>query len=254
MPDETGGKKPKPDYLPFLILGIIIFVPSALVVLAAPALLMNIYRGKYWSTQALFIGMEGIPPEIGEIERRLFGFNHGRLRWSVAGSTLSRHTRSARGERVGLPPASGRSAPGGPETGFLFTLVDTYAMTATAFRAARPPTALIVCGREGGMQRAALCSYDYRNNVFAREQVIRVPTTVLDRMSRMPRFRFALRRQGGAGAEDQTGQHRSVEPGTLTLRQKDLALMPLMFVSGLLDFMSRGVVEVILSRFLNSRR
>lgn len=91
------------------------------------------------------------------------------------------------------------------------------------------------------MQRAALCSYDYKNNLFAREQVIRVPTTALDRMFRMPRFRFDLgRRRGGAdaardGARQAAGQtaNRSVRPATLVTWQRDLALMPLMFVSGL---------------------
>lgn len=57
----------KDGSLPFLIIGVIFFIPSVLVVLTAPATLMNIYCGKYWSTQALFFGIEGIPLKIGEL-------------------------------------------------------------------------------------------------------------------------------------------------------------------------------------------
>ncbi|KAH8165366.1 hypothetical protein CIB48_g2871 [Xylaria polymorpha] len=47
-------------------------------------------------------------------------------------------------------------------------------------------------GHKGGMQRAILCSYDWRNGTFVREAVIRFKTLVLDRMFRVYRFRFAL--------------------------------------------------------------
>ena len=40
----------------------------------------------------------------------------------------------------------------------VFTLVDTYAMTVTLFEAVRSPVAVVLCGEEGGMQRALLCS------------------------------------------------------------------------------------------------
>lgn len=185
----------------FLGFGLFFLVPSAVIILLSPAMLINIYRGKFWSTQALFIGVEGIPEGLGSLERNLFGFNHGRLKWSTAGSSLSRHTFSSYGECVALPPQKNHT------TGLddisqdatrLFTLVDTYTMTATAFHAVRPPTAVMVCGQEGGMQRAILCSYDWKRATFAREAVVRMRTTVLDRMFRVNRFRFALRRRADA--------------------------------------------------------
>lgn len=76
----------------------------------------------------------------------------------------------------------------------LFTLIDTYSMTATCFYAERPPVAVMICGQKGGMQRAVLCSYDWRRQTFTRETVLRMKTLVLDRMFRIDRFRFALRR------------------------------------------------------------
>ncbi|KAI1422627.1 hypothetical protein F5Y12DRAFT_607856 [Xylaria sp. FL1777] len=195
---------PSGAQLAVLIPGLIFLVPSAIITLLIPVMLLNIYHGKFWSTQAHFLGLQGIPDDIGEIERLLFGYNHGRLKWSIAASTLSRNGRSENGERVGLPPLnvdrpdhSAKDSAG--ETRYeeetVFTLIDTYAMTATAFRATRPPTAVIVCGHEGGMQRAILCSYDWRQAVFIREAVIRVKTLVLDRMFRIDRFRFALGRR-----------------------------------------------------------
>lgn len=181
----------------FLAIGLVILVPSFIITMLAPPMLLNIYGGKFWSTQALFIGIEGVPSDLGWIERHLFGFNYGRLKWSPAGSTLSRHTLSADGNCVALPPSQGQHhSQGGGEQQGLFTLIDTYAMTATAFQASRPPSTIMVCGHEGGMQRAILCSYDFERGTFAREAVVRVKTIVLDRMFRVDRFRFALRRRG----------------------------------------------------------
>ncbi|KAK8029308.1 hypothetical protein PG991_006364 [Apiospora marii] len=168
--------------------------------LAAPAMIRKLYIGKFWDTQASFVGMEGVPSDLGMVEEYLFGCNRGRLEWSVAGSTLSRHKESTGAEKgacIGLPPRPSYNMDKGGNTLHTFTIVDTFSMTAMAFQAARPPTAVIVCGQEGGMQRAALCSYDWKRNTFSREQVIRLKTAVLDRMSRMDRFRFSFKRRYG---------------------------------------------------------
>ncbi|KAI0175862.1 hypothetical protein GGR52DRAFT_538493 [Hypoxylon sp. FL1284] len=186
-----------------LAVGIVVLIPAIIITLLAPIMLWDLYRGKFWSTQALLIGMEGVPENLGWVEKDLFGLDHGRLKWSVAGSTLSQHTTSKDGECVAQPPDLSPPPPDfesgveavPAEREREFTLIDTYSMTATAFRAVRPPSALIVCGQEGGMQRAVLCSYDWQSATFAREAVVRVKTTVLDRLSRVDRFRFALRRK-----------------------------------------------------------
>lgn len=235
--------------LPLIIIGLIILIPSLCIAILSPVMLLNIYRGKFWSTQALFIGMEGIPANLGAVERNLFGFDHGRLKWSVAGSPLSRHTLSASGECVALPPDSRVSEQGdGHGSESVFTVVDTYSMEATAFWASRPPTTVIVCGQEGGMQRAVLCSYDWRRATFAREAVTRLNTTVLDRMFRMNRFRFALRRRAQAEADKDgtallgrapaSNGYQSLESEAQGTRQKfwvnrtpDLVLLPFMWVS-----------------------
>lgn len=188
-----------------LAMGLIFLIPSLIITLFIPALLRSIYLGKFWTWQAHFIGLEGVPDDLAFIEKRLFGSASNRLKWSAAGSALSQHAPSAEDadERRGLHPLQAMARPkAGGEDGSegeddlpIFTLVDTYSMTAMAFRAARPPTAVIILGQEGGMQRAALCSYDWRRNTFAREQVVRLKTTVLDRIPRIDRFRFSLKRR-----------------------------------------------------------
>lgn len=165
--------------------------------LASPYLLKNLFYGKFWSIQARFYGIEGYY-EIAKLEEQLFGINHGRLRWSSNASLHSDTIRAEDGlnfegknphipERLPKLDAEGR---------FLFTLVDTYVMEVTAFYAERPPTVVMILGREGGMQRAALCSYDWRTQAFCREVVLRMKTVVLNRMSRVDKFRFTLQKPG----------------------------------------------------------
>ncbi|KAI1466142.1 uncharacterized protein F4812DRAFT_98305 [Daldinia caldariorum] len=188
-----------------LAVGIIFLVPGVIVFLLAPYMIFELYRGEFWSTQAMFIGIEGVPDDLGWVERHLFGLNQGRLKWSVAGSTLSQHKLSTYDECEALPPKEStpalkfaNEAKGSNYTNVEekpFTLIDIYTRTATVYYAVRPPTALIVCGQEGGMQRAVLYSYDWRRGTFSREAVVRVKTIVLERMFRVDRFRFALNRK-----------------------------------------------------------
>ncbi|KAK8120018.1 uncharacterized protein PG998_004644 [Apiospora kogelbergensis] len=240
---------PQATLLELLIPGIIILIPTAIIALASPSIILDIYSGKFWSTQALFVGIEGVPSTLGYVEERLFGSAAGRLKWSPAGSQLSKHEHSAADECVGLPPPTqddhqelGHDNDGAPRM-TTFTLVDTYSMTALAFQAERPPTTVIICGQEGGMQRAALCSYDWKRNTFAREQVVRLKTTVLDRMLRMDRFRFSLNRrcewlgdpdvlQNSSPQEPRLkpdGSHKGV--GVFGRWTVDVVLIPCMFLA-----------------------
>lgn len=185
--------------------GAVMLIIGLLPILASPWLIRRLYSGKLWFTQAWFFGLEGYMP-IEEIEANIFGRvgpNGGRLKWTSAGSPLSRHV-SQNGECVGVDPTTdpevrdiverARTSAAGEEK--VFTLVDTYTMTVTMFVARRPPIAVVLCGSEGGMQRALMCSYDCTSQTLYREAVLRMETTVLERMSRVPRFRFGLNRDG----------------------------------------------------------
>jgi hypothetical protein len=197
------------------------FVITLLVTATVPYFLLFQLSGKFWSVQALLIGVEG-KADLEWLETELFGLAEGRLKWAPYSSTQSVHGVKTEGERLDdecealepldnpLPFASGvgkrtfrahggdssDSSDNGKPTHVdpdrLFTLVDTYSMTATVFRAVHPPSVALICGHEGGMRRALLCSYDYNTQAFHRETVIRMPTKVLDRMDRVDRFRFSM--------------------------------------------------------------
>jgi hypothetical protein len=170
--------------------------------LASPYLLYSLYSGKTWAAQPWIFGFEG-HMKIADIERMIFGINLGRLRWSPFSSELSKHDENKYQECEGIDPTSydskiekfvsiaGKSKFGELK---LFTLVDTNTMTVTLFRAVRPPVAMLLCGSEGGMERALLCSYDWKTQTLCRETVLRVQTVVLEQMSRVDRFRLALKR------------------------------------------------------------
>lgn len=140
----------------------IFFIFAGLSMAVLPHAMLSKYRGKFWSTQAVLYGMEGVP-DVAWLERKLFGFSEGRLTWSPHGSTLSQHkVKEGAGEMLdaeceALEPLLGdktpHKSPGGSEGGEstlsddgtrIFTLVDTYAMTVNAFRAKHPPTVALV--------------------------------------------------------------------------------------------------------------
>ncbi|TKA61519.1 hypothetical protein B0A49_08340, partial [Cryomyces minteri] len=181
----------------------ILLIYSLAMIGASPKLLRVIYGGKFWYTQPWFFGFEGYL-DIETIERQIFGARLGRLEWSAWGSPLSRHHANAYGECVGSDPTSdpkvrqmvamAKHAKPGEQR--IFTLVDTNTMEVTLFRAVRPPVAFLLCGHEGGMQRAVGVSYDWTTGTCYRETVLRMETPVLEKMDRVSRLRLGLKRPG----------------------------------------------------------
>ena len=155
------------------------------------------------------IGFEGYL-DLETIETALFGFNSGYLRWSVEGSNLSRSREGS--ERnpslIGVDPYTfdpeikdliQRNMEPGLPVGQprIFSLVDTHNMTVTLFQAVYPPVAMLLCGSEGGLERALLCSYDQTSRCLYRETVLRVPSRTVEKMHRVERFRLGLKRPEG---------------------------------------------------------
>lgn len=58
----------------------------------------------------------------------------------------------------------------------------------------RPLVAVILCGVEGAMQRALLCSEDWSIGTMYRETILRMETGVRDKMDAMTRVRLGLKR------------------------------------------------------------
>jgi hypothetical protein len=199
-------------------IGVILMLAGVTLWLMAPRLLKTILGGKFWDSQAATFGIEGYL-NIATIERSIFGGDFNRLTWSPNGSPLSRHQKNEFGECIGIDPTedievrklverSKRAQPGEQRVRQItlscghnytnlkeiFMIVDTYSMQVTLFQATRPPIAIVICGSEGGMQRAIACSYDWTTQTLFRETVLRMPTTVLNRMGRVSKFKIGLKR------------------------------------------------------------
>ncbi|KAF4637689.1 hypothetical protein G7Y89_g402 [Cudoniella acicularis] len=230
---------------------IFLIVVSSAVLLAAPAYVPLLYKGKLYAVEPCLFGIEGYVP-LPEIEEKIFGAKMGRLKWSSYGSPLSRHRYRKRYrehfqdvEAGAGQPLLDRAVndPHDPVYGYpvesvdpcspcdscinslptdrckhfsytsaeeknkslygdmkLFTLIDTFSMTATLFEARHPPVALIIGGSEGGMKRALACSYDITTGTLYRETVLRVPSQIVDKMHSLQRVRLGLKNPFGASS------------------------------------------------------
>lgn len=186
----------------YIAIGATFLVIALLFILLSPYIIRILYTGKIWGTQAWFFGFEGYM-DISTIEQHIFGADMGHLKWSTNGSPLSVHAPNEYGESIGQDPITNpetaekvkQSINAQMGTERIFTLVDTYTLTVTLFSAVRPPVAVVLCGAEGGMQRALLCSYDWSTQTMYRESVLRMETLVLEQMARVGRLRLGLRRE-----------------------------------------------------------
>jgi hypothetical protein len=134
-----------------------------------PAFLARSMRSKKGSVQRRIFALEG-KPDLGEVEPYIFGINGGQLQWSE-------HSR--------LHQSHGDHRP-------VYTLIDTFSCTATAFHAEKAPTMMFVGGREQGLVRVLLCSYDDATRAFVKETVVRFEGRVTQQLSRLGRFRFSV--------------------------------------------------------------
>ncbi|KAI9713843.1 MAG: hypothetical protein M1820_000573 [Bogoriella megaspora] len=197
-----------------LAVGGLFFAVALLLLFLLPKFINNLYSGKVYGHQAWLFGFEGYMT-MDQIERKIWHTRQGRLKWSPYGSPLSAHraikivggTAESR-ESTHVEGVDPMSDPGivqhvnyaMKQDGLrLFTIVDTATMTVFLFLAKRPPVAFLICGQEGGMQRAVGVSYDHTTETVQREIVLRMETTILNRMSRVPRCRIGFGRQEGEG-------------------------------------------------------
>lgn len=180
--------------------GVIFMIAAVSLVLVSPALAVHFYGGKVWFTQPWLFGFEGYMP-VDQIERHLFGFPSSRLRWTPCGSALSRSAKSVEHEWEALDPVRAdagvrrlveKARKGDVGDKRVFTLVDTNTMTVTLFEARRPPVVALLCGAEGGMQRAVMCSYDWTSQTLYRQTVLRMETLVLGKISRVGRVKVGM--------------------------------------------------------------
>jgi hypothetical protein len=86
-----------------MALAIILFLMGVASIVFRPEFLITRWGGKKWGNQPWLFGVEG-HCDIGEIESKLFGVNHGHLKWDAFGSPLSRHAPNEFGEVEGVDP------------------------------------------------------------------------------------------------------------------------------------------------------
>ncbi|KAI4092456.1 MAG: hypothetical protein L6R37_007571, partial [Teloschistes peruensis] len=192
------------------VVGAVVLTFALIILLLSPWLINRIYLGKVLSAQPYFFGIEGYV-HLHTIEKKLLGVNLNRLSWSTTASPLSKHNLSNRAhfkkhcegqDPKSDPGVNARIQKALQSTASqekIFTLVDTYTMTVTLFATVRPPVAVLACGKEGGMQRALLCSYDWTNNTLYRETVIRIETPAYWKMSPIRRVRLGLQTRTKVG-------------------------------------------------------
>ncbi|KAK4506398.1 hypothetical protein PRZ48_000128 [Zasmidium cellare] len=171
-----------------------------LVALPVPYMLSNFFQGTINSTQARVFGFVGVP-DIDEVERALLGDACGRLKWNLDGSVGG-----LEGEEQDQRP--------------IFTLVDTLSLTLTTFRANRPPTMMFVGGRERGLLRILLCSYDSARRSFVKETVTRLESVVSTGLPRLDRFHFSVQ------PELELIDHSGQDLGEQHLYDEDLMELP----------------------------
>ncbi|KAI0964796.1 hypothetical protein F4678DRAFT_454804 [Xylaria arbuscula] len=150
--------------------------------LFGPVSVRSLYGGQVLYSATNLVGFEGVMP-IDKLERLVFGNSDARLTYEASSTPIGTNWRD-HDRRVGKEPdwvKEGRPEDCRiPEGHRLFTLVDTGSLTVSIFSAERPPTVALLCGHEGGMLRAVLCSWQFENNCLFKETVIRMPTSVSD--------------------------------------------------------------------------
>ncbi|KAJ6036367.1 hypothetical protein N7540_000646 [Penicillium herquei] len=156
------------------------------------------------------VGFEGTMT-LREIEKAIYGNWNGRLSYAPSSTIFSESLRHET-IRMGVEPRDKYGDPLGPEhwkqqkellgipeTHRLFTIVDTGDMSVSVIAAERPPVVALVCGREGGMLRALLCSWRFETNCLYRECVVRMRSSIEERATPNDWLKISLASQGDVG-------------------------------------------------------
>ncbi|QSZ34967.1 hypothetical protein DSL72_007829 [Monilinia vaccinii-corymbosi] len=157
-----------------LALGAFFLVFAIILLLIAPLSIKVLHGGKVWGASPWLIGFEGTLP-IEEIEHLTFGNAIGRLQYTPSSGP---YCTGKSDERIGAEPQL--NAADLPLGHRLFTLIDTGTLTVTVFSAERPPSVALLAGKEGGMLRTILCSYERSTNGLRKECVLRMETPMWD--------------------------------------------------------------------------
>ncbi|KAJ5279764.1 hypothetical protein N7478_005136 [Penicillium angulare] len=156
------------------------------------------------------VGFEGTMT-LRDIEKCIYGNWNARLSYAPSSTIFSQALRHKK-IRVGIEPRDKFGEPEGPEhwnkqrkelgipdTHRLFTIVDTGDMSVSVIAAERPPVVALLCGREGGMLRALLCSWRFETNCLYRESVMRMRSSMAEQATPNDWLKISLASQGDVG-------------------------------------------------------
>lgn len=152
-----------------------------------PFSVRRLYGGQVLQSTSNLVGFEGVMP-IAKLEKLVFGNDNSRLSYEASSTPFAEYCRHP-SLRVGFEPDWVRDERPDlaevnlPKGHRLFTLVDTGELSVSIFSAERPPTVALLCGREGGMLRSVLCSWQFENDCLYKEAVVRMPSNVWDSAS-----------------------------------------------------------------------
>ncbi|RDW91628.1 hypothetical protein BP5796_02793 [Coleophoma crateriformis] len=192
-PDFNSTNPPGTDDAGLRAALTILIVGFALVVgfilsLLGPSCVRRLYGGSVVESTARLVAFEGTMP-AKEVEELIFGNFRDRLAWQPSATPLSRAESDI---RIGSSPSwlvdgqepdyqeleRVRKQLDIPPNHKIFTLVDTGRLTISIFSAQYPPSVALLCGRDGGMLRAVLCSWDFKSDCLYKETVMRMPSEV----------------------------------------------------------------------------
>ena len=191
-----------PDKLYSYLVGIIVIFVGVGLILAclAPHAVHRLFGGQVLEAAPYLVGLEGTMP-IDQLEKMIFGDSQGRLTYEPSSTPFGFDNRDPE-LRLGREPAWIRdfrpdqaSPPIYPDH-HIFTLVDTGNLTVSIFQARKPPTVALICGAEGGMLRAVLCSWRFANDCLYKETVIRVQSSTWEQTKLAGWLKISLQSQG----------------------------------------------------------
>lgn len=195
------------EYVVYSLLSVaVFFVVGWIISWCSPRVVRQLCSGGQQGVSCHLVGFEGTM-SLKEIEKVMYSNYHGRLSYAASTTPFSQtlhynHIRMGkepdRKDEEGLQGfwEAERARLGIPDTHTLFTIVDTGNLTVSVIAAERPPVVALICGREGGMLRAVLCSWRFENNCLYREGVMRMRSSMIGSSSPNDWLKVSLASQG----------------------------------------------------------
>lgn len=175
--ESTQGDNANSPLLALFIVSL--YMVSFILFLLGPICVRRLYGGTATESEASLPGLEGTMP-IQALETIIFGNRQDRLVYTQSATPLGEQDPNICWgiEPQWITDPENHQPPPLFHNHSLFTLIDTGRLRVTVFSAEKPPTFALLCGHDGGMLRAVLCSWDFANDCLYKEAVVRMLSDV----------------------------------------------------------------------------